>query len=92
MKPAPHVPVVPWTANPVYRVLREPVFRARQVGGWTATGETTLTTSDLAEALRVCFDFKRSCVVESHGVVLGHNRCKELVFKRSNHGFRFHYV
>ena len=65
----PRVPVVPWTECPVYRVLRAPVFRSRRVGGWTATGETALTTSDLAEALRVCFDFKRS-----------------------NHGFRFHYV
>ena len=92
MKPAPHVPVVPWSEHPIYRVLMAPAFSARRHGGWTATGENVLTTSDLAEALRVCFGFKRSCVVESHGVVLGHNQCKELVFKRSNHGFRFHYV
>ena len=92
MKPPPHVPVVPWSERPIYRVLMAPTFREREHGGWTATGENVLTTSDLAEALRVCFDFKHSCVVESHGVVLGHNRCKALENKRSNHGFRFHYV
>ena len=88
---APHVPVVPWTEKPVYRVLVSPVFEKRECGGWTATGEKVFATRKLTRALRESFNLKRSCVVEANGIVLAHNGCKALVSKRLlvKGGFQF---
>ena len=91
MKPAPSVPVVPWTERPIYRVLVSPTFEKRKCGGWTATGKKVLATRQLLRALRASFAFKRSCVVESNNIVVAHNQCKELVPKRLliKGGFQF---